>query len=69
VGGQVAGQQHEVHPAGQAAEGRRHPLAIGLATAVHVARGGDPHPAFLWPLGRTAVARDRHRRGGTRSGG
>jgi hypothetical protein len=47
VRGEVAGQQDQVDAAGQGAERRMGPLAVGVAAEMHVAGGRDADPALL----------------------
>ena len=60
VGGQVAGQEHDVGALGQARERGRGPLAIvGALAVVDVAGGGDPDPALVMAVGRPSFGGDR----------
>ena len=59
VGGQVAGQEHDVGALVQARERGRGPLAVvGALAVVDVAGGGDPDPALVMAVGRPSFGGD-----------
>ena len=59
VGGEVAGQEHEVGALVQPREGlRRAGAVVGALAVMDVAGGGDPDPALVMVVGRPALGDD-----------
>jgi hypothetical protein len=65
VGGQVAGQEHEVGSPGERGERLARALAIAVAAVVHVAGRRDADPALRLVARRAGAGVDRHRVAGT----